>query len=86
MEYEVGREGVSIRGTISNENKGAMGFRIYKNGELLTLINLTKDYDKALLSFNFTDTVAGAESVTYKVCAVDYRYRDGAYSEVTVNG
>lgn len=86
VEYEVGGEGVSIRGTLPNENKGAMGFRIYKNGELLKLINLTKDYDKSLLSFNFTDTVAGAESVAYKVCAVDYRYRDGAYSEFTVNG
>jgi hypothetical protein len=84
--YEVGEEGVSISGTLPNEKKVAMGFRIYKNGELLKLINLTKDYDKSLLSFNFTDTVAGAGSVTYKVCAVDYRYRDGAYSEFTVNG
>ena len=83
MTYEVGEEGVSISGTLPNENKGAMGFRIYKNGELLTLINLTKAYDKPQLSFTFTDD-SPAENATYKVCAVDYRYRDGGYSEFTV--
>ena len=83
VEYEVGGEGVSIHGTLSNENKGAMGFRIYKNGELLTLINHTKAYDQPQLSFTFTDD-APAENATYKVCAVDYRYQDGGYSEFTV--
>ncbi len=75
VDYSVERDGaqVNIMGSVSNTDSTALGFRILKNGQELTFIDLTADYGKAELSFTYTDyNMDGDGEAAYEIYAVDY--------------
>jgi hypothetical protein len=88
VEFAVESNGalVKISGSIANPDKTALGFNVYKNGELIKQIDLSSDYGKAELKFSLEDTnITGAGSAKYKICAVDYYNNESPDVEFTVD-
>ena len=77
---------VKISGSIQNADKTLMGIRIYKNGEMIKLIDLSTQYGKDKYSFNFTDhNLNGSGKANYSVCGVDYYNNNGEAVEFEVD-
>ena len=88
VSYEVDEAGgaVTLTGTVQNSDKTAQGFRIYKNGEELQAIDLSKDYGKSALSFTFTDyDTEGSGKAEYEICAVDYFNNESPAVKISVS-
>ncbi|MBR5780202.1 MAG: DUF4434 domain-containing protein [Clostridia bacterium] len=77
---------VKISGSIQNPDKTLMGVRIYKDGEMIKLIDLSAQYGKPSYDISLTDyNLNGSGKAKYSVCGVDYYNNDGEAVEFEVD-
>lgn len=82
-ENDGGRVSISIVG--KNKDKLLLGFRIYKNGELLHFTDFSSQYGQAEYRYTRTDANVDAKgSAKYKIVSVDFYNNESEPFEFTV--